>query len=232
MKKIEIINDDIIEKTAIKITENGDITRKIVVFPNIRAGYYLRKKILEKNKKTSLLPKIYSIDDFVKERLILNIDFEFIDSVEMLFLLYRNFRDDVSKLFSKKLTTDEFFDYAKILINDFEELRINAIKKEDIRPYDFLIRDGIVLRDEDKKMFERYNIFSDLYSNFYDFLYSEKKFSRSMIYEKYSEVDDDLKDFDEIILAGFFALTEIEKKIFKKFMKIKNHIFYFLLIHF
>jgi ATP-dependent helicase/nuclease subunit B len=227
MKKIEIINDDIIEKTAIKITENGDITRKIVVFPNIRAGYYLRKKILEKNKKTSLLPKIYSIDDFVKERLILNIDFEFIDSVEMLFLLYRNFRDDVSKLFSKKLMTDEFFDYAKIIINDFEELRINAIKKEDIRPYDFLIRDEIVLRDKDKKISDRYNVFSDLYSNFYDFLYSEKKFSRSMIYEKYSEVDDDLKDFNEIILAGFFALTEIEKRIFKKIYENKKSYFLF-----
>jgi len=227
MKKIEIINDDIIEKTAIKITENGDITRKIVVFPNIRAGYYLRKKILEKNKKTSLLPKIYSIDDFVKERLILNTDFEFIDSLEMLFLLYRNFRDDVSKLFSKKLTTDEFFDYAKIIINDFEELRINAIKKEDIRPYDFLIRDEIVLRDEDKKLSDKYNIFSDLYSNFYDFLYSEKKFSRSMIYEKYSEVDDNLKDFDEIILAGFFALTEVEKRIFKKIYENKKSYFLF-----
>ena len=226
MKKIDIIYGDIIEYTAQEVLKAKNISKSVVVFPNIRAGYYLRKKILDNNKKTSLLPFIYSIDDFIKKRLFLKVDFELVDTSDMIFILYKNFKEEFCNLFSRNLTTDEFFDYAKIIINDFEELKINSINKQNIKPYDFLIRDGILNLEKDN-VFEKYDIFSELYDKFYRFMYNSNKFSRSMIYEKYSEISDNFDDIEILIFSGFFAFTYVEKKIFKNIYKNSKSCFIF-----
>jgi len=232
MKKLEIINPrtSLVDFIALDILKSSDITNNIVVFPDMRLGYYLKNSISEITKTPAFLPQIFSLDDFVQKLALKNFKFNYIDSIDMMTLLYKNFYSDIKGLFnSSDISFDNYFGWGKFIISDFEELRINNIKPENIKVYDFLISDNMTIKNE-IDIRKKYKRFSELYKKFYDYLLSENRYSRAMIYSNFSESMDkiNLNGFENIIFAGFFISTESEKSIFKSIYKLKNSHFIYI----
>lgn len=228
MKKIEIIKreNSLVDFIAKDIYNLENISRVLVVFPNIRPGYYLKKRIFELKGKESEVCDVLSIDEFIVKKLLDLEIFESVDDTDMLYLLYSNFKKEIDEFFLKEMDFDEFWGWGKIIIKDFEELKINGVLPQDIKIYDFLIKDGINLKKaESLKEYER---FSKLYGEFYEYLLKEKKYSRALSYEKFSKVVSDIEfEWDRIIFAGFFAFNKTEKNIFSSFYNMNNTSFVF-----
>ena len=229
LKKIETLKSDasMIDFLAGEISSSTDMEKIAVIFPNIRPGFYLKQKIFDINKKELMLPDVYSIDDFIMKNLFKKEFFSFIETIDMVCLLYKNFKNQIDKFFSKNMSFDEFIGWGRIIINDFEELKINAVKPDELKIYDFLIKDAI--KTARNAVMDDFEKISMIYRDFYDFLYKNKKFSRAMIYDEFLNILDSLNfDYDLIIFAGFFGFNKVEKEIFAKFYKMNSSRFVFM----
>ncbi len=228
MKKIEIIEreNSLIDFIAKDIYNLENLSQILVVFPNIRPGYYLKKRIFELKGKESEVCDVLSIDDFIAKKLLDREIFESVDDTDMLYLLYSNFKKEIDEFFLKDMDFDEFWGWGKIIIKDFEELKINGVLPGDIKIYDFLIKDGINLKKAGS--LKEYERFSKLYGEFYEYLLKGKKYSRALSYERFSKVVYDMEfEWDKIIFAGFFAFNRTEKNIFSSFYKMNKTSFVF-----
>ncbi len=143
MKKVEVVSKKLFEYISDEIIKGGDIDNNIIIFPNLRQGYWLKQSIYEKLGRASYLPKIFSIDEFVEFILLnSNVIYKDADRYDMLVELYA-LKKDLEAIFLQEMNFDKFIYWGNIILNDFEELKINGIRPEDIKIYDFLIKDGI-----------------------------------------------------------------------------------------
>lgn len=239
MSKIEIISrkENIIEKVGDILLSSANIANNLVVFPNRRPGYFLSLYLYEKNGKPFESPEIFSIDDFIDKA------FELInpsrqirnaDELELLALLYENFSSyccDITRIKKEDFSLDFFMPWYRKIIGDFEELKINMIKPEDIKDFDFLIK------QEDEKQLgkmkgldgfrNKYARFSQLYEKFYEKCLAENIYTRAMKYNFVANCacDLDISRYEKAVFAGFFALTKSEREIFLRLYSCENVVF-------
>ncbi|MBR4803241.1 MAG: hypothetical protein IK032_01215, partial [Bacteroidales bacterium] len=106
-----------LQEIAEKILQDNSYQsdKSIIVFPNRRAGLFLRKHLKASNK-TFMMPQIVGMDDFVSQTSGMTI-------VKNEFLLFELFRihKDISKINGndKYQNFEEFIPFADNLLNDF-----------------------------------------------------------------------------------------------------------------
>ncbi len=226
-----------IEKAGEILLSSANIAGNLAVFPNRRPGYFLNLYLYEKKGKSFESPKVFSIDDFIDAA------FELInagrqirnaDELELTALLYEDFNGycrDITGAKAGDFSLDFFMPWARKIIGDFEELKINMVKPRDIKDFDFLIR------QEDEKqggkikgldgLRGKYARFSELYEKFYERCLAENIYTRSMKYDFVAGRAHklDVSAYEKAVFAGFFALTKAEREIFLKLHSCENAVF-------
>lgn len=211
---------DLIENIVFLLDSTGsDFSGSLVVFPGKRPGHYLRKAIAGRVKKPFIPPKIFSADEFI-DFLFQKIDkskpLEALDAVTIIYEICK--KKDFIKPFFRKF--DNFFSFGFKLYNIFEELYIECISPEKLREVETLV-------EIPQASASSLRFLSETYKEFYNELKRLGFSTRSLRYRAVSEIQEleRLLPFRKIIVAGFFAFTEAEKRVLKKLNELSEFLF-------
>ncbi len=193
-----------------------------VVFPNRRAGLYLKKFLSEKINNAVWLPQVFAIEDFISELA----EASLADNITLIFELYA-IHTEIEKEVSKKI--EDFLSIADILLHDFNEIDLYLVDSESVFSYlsetkaiSLWNLDGNDLTPFQKKYLKFYNSLYEYYTKFNDRLFTNK-----IAYQgaQYRHVAENIKNYSsenrwkKILFAGFNALTTAEEQIIKTLQK-------------
>ncbi len=221
-------SENLVEKVAERLIGiEKDYSSSLVIFPGKRPSHFLRKVLADKVKSSFIPPVIHSIDEFIEhvhgESLGLGgRKLEAIDAISILYGIHAASPEHLGK--KNFLTPDTFFPVGMKIYNDLEELCIEGVPPKKVREIDAIAGEKIP-----EPTAKRLQSFSYFYEAFYKKIEEDHYSTRSSRYRAVSENIDrlNLGGFKKVILAGFFALTESEKKIFRSLMKRENALFIF-----
>jgi CRISPR/Cas system-associated exonuclease Cas4 (RecB family) len=207
--------------------EDRDYSSAIVVFPGRRPSHFLRRVIARKLNESFIPPRIFSMDDFIDHLYeeTLGIGRGKIDSIDAIALLYEIHRKSSSPLGGDAyLSAETFLPLGAQIISDIEELCIESVSPQKVKGIDHLTEDRIPLQ-----ALEKLQSLSSLYEAYYKELDERGLSSRSLRYRTISENIESvgLRETGQIIFAGFFALTETEKSLFRGLHRRDNTIYLF-----
>ena len=195
----------------------------IVILPNRRAKVFLIDELKKETTATIFSPEIISIEDFVQD--IAGI--RSIDSVELLFEFYNVYLSITEK---DQESFETFANWAKTLLQDFNEIDRYLLEPDKILKYLENIKEvehWAVDIDKRTDLIDKYLIFWKklplYYHSLYNYLLNKGIGYQGLIYR---EAVDNLNHFSEIIkdkkflFAGFNALNHAEEKIIQHLLAI------------
>lgn len=230
---VEIVREgeDIFSSIIDKLVSQGvDFSKNLIVFPGKRPSYFLIDNIKNKINSSFIPPAIFSIDEFIdhcyeKELGIFDKKIDALSGCKIL----REITES-KNLYNKEIEdTNAFLPYGLKLYSTLEELLIEDISKERLRNEDYLIdiSNAYGVNEGLTEYLSNFKRLSDIYEKFYKALESKNLSTRSMRYKKVASGDIKLNGYEKIIFAGFFALTECERKIFGKFYNDERVVYVF-----
>ncbi len=194
-----------------------------VVLPNRRAGLFLQKKLAKKSDKPIWSPNFYSIEDFVFAKTAL----QPIPVLDLVFELYRVHREIEG---GKAQSFDRFSGWGQLLLKDFND--IDLYLKDAQYVFKYLSEAKAIslwnLDPENMSPMERdylnfYGRLGDYYSGLQEQLSARNLAYQGMAYRKFA---DNIKALhtpgEQIIFAGFNALSPSEQQIFDFYEKSGN----------
>ena len=220
MKQYAIIpsSGDLIEEVADRcVAEGNDYSGNLVVFPGKRPAHFLRKRIAERRGAAFIPPVILSMEEFV-DRLyeesepVATKRIETIDAVAILFEIHRSMERPLGG--KEFLNLETFFPLGLRIYRDVEELLIEQIDIRRLRSVEGLV-DAPVMPEAAAGL----QSLSFFFDRFYATIKGEGFSSRSerFLYVS-SEIGSDALPFKRIIFSGFYALTECERRLFRKLL--------------
>ena len=159
-----------LDKLSATILLQSDIqlSNCLIVLPNKRAKVFLLESLKNQLEITSFAPTIISIEDFIQEISGLRT----IDPIELLFEFYEVYLSVTEK--AKQQTFEEFATWAKIAIQDFNEIDRYLLDPNHVLSYLKDIEDikkwGIAVEDK-TQLLENYIDFWKLLPHYYQSLY-------------------------------------------------------------
>jgi ATP-dependent helicase/nuclease subunit B len=213
-------SENLVEEVAEQLICVGkDYSSSLVIFPGKRPSHFLRKVLAEREKSSFIPPLILSMDEFIEhvhdESLELEgRKLEAIDAISILYSIHAASPEHLGR--KSFLTPDTFFPVGTKLYNELEELAIEGISSKKVREIDSIAGENIP-----EPTAKRLQSLSYFYEAFYRRIEEDHFSTRSSRYRVVSERIDrlNLDRFKRVVLAGFFALTESEKNIFKSLMR-------------
>lgn len=218
-------NNSFLNKLSkIIVADNSDnFSDLIVILPNRRAKVFLIDELKKETIATIFSPEIISIEDFVQD--IAGI--RSIDSVELLFEFYNVYLSVTEK---DEESFETFANWAKTLLQDFNEIDRYLLEPDKILKYLENIKEvehWAVDIDKRTDLIDKYLIFWKklplYYHSLYDYLLHKGIGYQGLIYR---EAVDNLNHFSESIkdkkflFAGFNALNHAEEKIIQHLLAI------------
>ena len=221
-------SENLIEKVADHLVGiEKDYSKNLVIFPGKRPSHFLRKTLAEKEKSSFIPPFILSMDEFIDhvygESLgIPGRKIEPIDAISILYEIHTTSPEHLGK--NSFLTPDSFFPVGMKIYNDLEELYIEGVPPKKVKEIDTIAGENIP-----EPTAKRLQSLSYFYGTFYKKIEDGNFSTRSWRYRVVSAKIDrlNLDRFKTVIFAGFFALTESEKEIFKSLMEKKDTLLIF-----
>jgi CRISPR/Cas system-associated exonuclease Cas4 (RecB family) len=214
--------ENLIEKVAEHLVGiEKDYSTNLVIFPGKRPSHFLRKTLVEKEKSSFIPPFILSMDEFIDHVYgeftgIPGRKIEPIDAISILYEIHTTSPEHLGK--NSFLAPDTFFPVGMKIYNDLEELYIEGVSPKKVKEIDTIA--GEKIPDPTARRLQSLSYF---YETFYRKIEDGNFSTRSLRYRVVSAKIDglNLDRFKTVIFAGFFALTESEKDIFKSLMKRK-----------
>jgi len=221
-------SENLIEKVAGHLVGiEKDYSANLVIFPGKRPSHFLRKTLAEKEKSSFIPPSIFSMDEFIdhihdESMGTAGRKIEPIDAISILYEIHTASPEHLGK--NSFLTPDRFFPVGMKIYNDLEELYIEGIPSKKVKEIDIIAGEKIP-----EPTARRLQSLSYFYETFYRRIEEGHFSTRSSRYRAVSAKIDhlNLDRFKTVIFAGFFALTESEKEIFKSLMKRENTLLIF-----
>jgi len=221
-------SENLIERVAEHLIPIGkDYSSSLVIFPGKRPSHFLRRALADREQSSFIPPVILSIDEFIEHAHDESLGLERrklepIDAISILYAIHAASPGFLGK--ESFLTPDTFFPVGMKLYNDLEELYIEGISPQKVKEIDSIAGEHIP-----ETTMRSIQSLSYFYDTFYKRIEESRFSTRSSRYRTVSENIDrlNLSRFKRIILAGFFALTESEKKIFRSLMKEESALFIF-----
>jgi hypothetical protein len=210
-----------------------------LVFPNQRAGLFLKKYLSELVPKPVWSPQIHTISDLMSELS----DLSVADDLFMLFELY----DIYCAEKKSRESFDSFYFWGEILLADFDDIDKYLVNAADLfrnvaalksieEEFSYLSEEQVqIIRrfwqsfttdrpgQHKEEFLNTWEILYRIYTRLKDRLLSKKLGYEGMVYRRVSDLID--KDnlpslsFTRIFFIGFNALNECEKKLFRHFQK-------------
>ena len=214
-----MINTSFLDKIATVLIQNYSekLSDTIVVLPNKRAKVFLIEALKKQVSNNILSPKIISIEDFIQDIAAVRS----VDPIELLFEFYEVYLSVTEK--SKQQTFELFANWAKMLLQDFNEIDRYLLDSSYVLSYLNDIEDikkwGIEVENK-TQLLENYIDFWKLLPNYYQSLYTHL-LKKGIGYQGliYREAVNNLNHFsstlqkEQFIFAGFNALNAAEEKI-------------------
>ncbi len=205
--------------------KDKDYSSSLVVFPGRRPSHFLRKELASIVGSSFIPPKVLSMDELID-----SICGEFsssrrLEAIDAVAILYDIHRKSTAPLGGEGfMTPDSFFSLGLKIYRDIEELHIEDISHLLVREVQTLVTEEL---PEGTK--ERLQSLSYFYENFYSQVEVLDLSSRSMSYRMAAGRvgDSDINKYEKIVFAGFFALTQAEKVLFRKLLTNGNAVFIF-----
>lgn len=221
-------SENLIEKVADHlIGVEKDYSSSLVIFPGKRPSHFLRKVLAAKENSSFIPPVILSMDEFIEHVHDESLDLggrklEAIDAISILYSIHAASPGHLGK--KSFLTPDTFFPVGMKLYKDLEELSIEGTPSKKVKEIDSIAGENIP-----EPTAKRLQSLSYFYETFYKRIEEGHFSTRSSRYRAVSENIGrlNLDRFKKVIFAGFFALTELEKKIFRSLMERENTLFLF-----
>jgi len=217
--KLNILSpeENLVEKAGEILLSSKSLADNLVVFPGKRPAHFLRKYLAEKRGAAQRAPVITSMDGFIElaaEEL--GIKGAEAPALDLAGLLYGGLKKELCAVIARapgELPLDAFLPWALKLTGDFEELKIELKTQKELSAYDSILPEDLRSASFIKKL----ESFSRLYGDFYKELEKEGLLTRSARYARVAaEIEKfEHKKYENIIFAGFFALTNSEKVILK-----------------
>lgn len=214
--------DKLVNHLLQKYSEN--LSEIVVVLPNKRAKVFLLDKLKSHFENYFFAPKIISIEEFVQELS----GVRSIDNIELLFEFYHiylqlNNTETVQNF-------DQFSNWAKILLQDFNEIDRYLIEPNYVFSY---LKDIEVLKrwdlsiDQKTELIEKQLLFWDrlpeYYQEFYNHLLAKGLGYQGLIYREavnHLEFFSSQMQSEKLIFAGFNALNQAEERIIQHLLAI------------
>ena len=211
MSSIEILpsSENLIEEIASRLSVgSADLSHALVVFPGKRPAHFLRKALAARIGSAFVPPEIHAYEGFAEllftEKLgIRKPLLTPLDAVALLHELHLAFPEKIGGEHFK-----EFDSFVPLGLKVYEEL-------------EGLLLAGITDRDLQEKVggltFQRLHTLVRYYREFYRVVESRGFTTRATRMKAIAEQIDsvDLAGYKQIILAGFYALTNVERRIIK-----------------
>ena len=229
-----------IQEVAQQILErhHQHLNNLTVIFPNRRAGLFLRSALGRLIDKPIWLPEIVSLEDFILEQ-------SGYEKLEMLEAVYR--LHEIAKQYqSKEEPFDRFFFWGEMILRDFDEIDqylvdpehlFRSIKSQKELDEEFYFLDEEEMRiirsfwstflpeasKTQQAFLKTWKILGPIYDQLKGYLKSEKKGYTGHIYREFiKEMKSEAFHFErKMLLAGFNALTFTEEEIIK--LLVENH---------
>lgn len=225
-----------LEHIAELVTTRYDDPREVVVvFPNRRAGLFLKDILRTSSRGPFWSPDIVSLQDLVSRESALDLA----DPVYLVYRLYQVYRHHLPR--SEGESFDRFYYWGKMLLQDFDELDKYLVdagvmyrnllqQKELDATFDFMSGEQKEIlrmfwdhfeesRFENKDRFLRtWEKLGAIYDDFREALQEEGLAYEGMMYRRFAE---NIEDHEwryqrrHVLFAGFNALTSAEEKIIR-----------------
>lgn len=223
MSRLKIISpkEDLVEAVAHHLQPHGnDFSSSVVVFPGKRPAHFLRKLLAERAGTSIIPPSIFSIDHFVEFLLQdhLGIRRKVVGTVDAIAILHDVHLRLNSKLGGTSYTSlDAFLPLAIKLNGELEEVVMAEVPQRRLQEVALGIK------------YTKFHPLSDYYDQFYREIEQRDCLTRSTMYRMVADGMDaiDFGGFDKVLLAGFYAFTNVEKRIVSHLHKLENAIFLF-----
>jgi len=218
MSNVNVIppSKNLIQEIAAQFSvDSKDLTESLVVFPGKRPGHFLLKAIAERIHSSFLPPRIYAYEGFLdflfEEKLgIGKQPLSPLDSVALLHEVHLSLRERLGSDHFKRF--DLFIPLGLQILDELEGLHLADVSDKELKNK----ISGLT--------FGRLHTLASYYGEYYRVVESRGLNTRATKMRTIAEKLDsmDLSDYNEIILAGFYALTSVEQKIFKSLAKKEN----------
>ncbi len=203
------------------LAKTDNLSNCTFILPSKRAGVFLKDEIKSSLTQTTILPKIISIEEFIKELSTINS----IDTTTLLFEFYHIYKQNTPL---KEIESfDQFSTWATILLQDFNEIDRHLIDPayifgylKDIKRLEELLK-GEQKTDLIKNRFLFFEKLESYYTSFYKYLLEKKVGYQGL---QYREAVDNIHFYidnvteDKIVFVGFNALNKAEEKIFQELL--------------
>jgi hypothetical protein len=216
------------------ISKKNNLINTTLILPSKRAGVFIKDVLKIQSHKTTFLPNIISIEEFIND--VSKIDT--IDTIELVFQFYKVYINNTSS--DKRDDFEKFINWANILIQDFNEIDRHLIEPRYIFSYlkdihrieKWQLNNKTELTKNYLSFFDKIEIY---YNELYHLLNNQKKGYQGLQYrEAYNNLDDYIKNNlnQNFIFIGFNALNKVEEKIIQKLLNEKRADIYFDTDHF
>ncbi len=214
----------------ILVAYRGRLAELQIVFPNRRAGLYLRKELGRRIHDPVWMPRIYTMEEYVLSKSSLQ-PIEKLEGIFSLYEIYKIHQPEAERF-------DKFFFWGEMILKDFEEIDQYLVDPEKlfttIRSQKELDEAFYFLEEEDRRIIEEFwstflpdvdtaqerflrtwEILHPIYLEFKRQLICQGKGYNGLIYRQLAERLDEekLQVHSPILFAGFNALTAAEEKI-------------------
>ena len=210
-------------------SSDAHISDIIIILPNKRSRFFLKKEINSVAKKTIFSPKIYDIEEFMS--MISGI--EKISDSELLFEFYTVYLNHTKK--KDQQTFEEYISWAKTLLNDFSEIDRELCDTNSL--FDYL------KAFKDLTHWSNYEKETDLIKNYKEFwgkiklyhqglkrsLTEKRKGYQGIIYREATEqIQNYIENKKNIkhIFIGFNALSKSESEIIQEIINTNGEIYW------
>lgn len=205
--------------------EAPQLKQVCIVLPSRRAVGFMKKELAKCSKVPFLSPRIFSIDDFVKQLSGLKVA----DNLTLLFELY-----DVFQKNDDRIVFDEFMAWAPTVLSDFDLIdqylvpnpqqlfdyisEVEALKRWDLTE--------LSRQTSAKTYFERFETIGKVYEGFKKQLLSKDLAYRGMAYrslaEEFSSFLEEGDQFSYYYFVGLNALSKSEQSIISQLVEAKK----------
>jgi len=205
------------------LKHDTSLSETTFILPNKRSGLFLKNIIKQQLKKTAFLPRIISIEEFVKDIS----GFEVLDTVGLIFEFYGIYLSHTPK--QEADTFESFSKWAAILLQDFNDLDSNLFDTAAILAY---LSDSKRLEQWDlneseesplvKKYLAFFNKVISYHSAFTSHLCDRKLGYQGLVYRKATESLVKFKEVhkkEKFVFAAFNALNKAEEKIIQDLLE-------------
>ncbi|HAR96787.1 MAG TPA: hypothetical protein DCR97_12625 [Deltaproteobacteria bacterium] len=206
----------LVEFVAHILGHRDDYSSSLVVFPGKRPAHFLRKILAERSGRSVVPPRIFSMDAFIDFLFddVLGLTgkrMEAIDAVALLFRIHLQYANRLGG--GGFLNPAVFLPLGMKLYRDLEELLIEGVTPDGARKIDHVA--GVRLPAQSQ---ERMQSLSFFYEELYRETQKEGLVSRSQRYRAVAARCEEgiFSRFESIVLAGFFALSQAERELYKR----------------